>query len=137
MTREFVLQVIAIFLGGGTVQAIIALLKRRAEIRGLDASAGAVSLEASNNLITRLQLDGQQLREQQSSQHGEHLREVEELTRRLTSCAETVTRQQREVALLRTDIGIAQQQIQQLTGQDPYRGAPPPRHEDREPPYRR
>lgn len=127
MSQQFALQILAIFLGGGTVQAVVALLKRRAEIRGLDASSGAVSLEASNNLITRLQLDGQQLREQQSVQHGEHLREVEELTRRLSSCAETITRQQREVALLRTDIGIAQQQIQQLTGQSPYRDNPPPR----------
>lgn len=122
----FFLQVLAVFLGGSTVQLTIFLFRRRAEIHELDSKADAVGLEAANNLITRLQLDAEQVREQLATHRAEHLREIEELTRRLTACHEEGIRMQREIALLRTDIGIARRQIEQLTPVDspPW----PPRH---------
>lgn len=113
MEIGFIFQIAAVFLGGSSVQLLIFLVRRRAEIRELDSKADSVSLEASNNLITRLQLDGEQTRTQITYMRTEHLREMEEMTRRLTVCTEEGLRLTREVALLRNEIGIAQRQLEQ------------------------
>lgn len=54
-TARFALQIAAIFLGGGAVQLIIALLRRRGEVRGLDATADATLLGSANTIIDQLQ----------------------------------------------------------------------------------
>lgn len=115
MDAGFALQVLAVALGGGTVQGLIFLFRRRAEIKELDAKADAIGLEAANNFITRLQLDADQLRQQVSNLRADHLRDVEEMTRRLVAAQEREVRLQREVATLRTDLEIARRQIEQLT----------------------
>lgn len=115
MDAGFILQVAAVFLGGGSVQLTIALLKRRSEIKELDAKADAVGLEAANNFITRLQLDAEQLRQQIVNLRADQVRDIEEMTRRLTASQEREVRLQREVAMLRTDLEIARRQIEQLT----------------------
>ena len=122
MDKGFALQVLAVFLGGGTVQLVIFLARRRAEIRQLDASSGAVTTEAANNFITRLQLDGDHLRQQIAQMKADHLREAEEMTRRLTIAHEETVRLQREVAILRTDLDIALRQVEQLRGPGHYGG---------------
>lgn len=73
MDAGFALQVLAVALGGGTVQGLIFLFRRRAEIKELDAKADAIGLEAANNFITRLQLDADQLRQQVSNLRADHL----------------------------------------------------------------
>lgn len=119
MDLGFLFQIAAVFLGGSSVQLIVFLIRRRSELGEMDAKADAVSLEASNNLITRLQLDGEQLRAQIVALRAEHLIETEEMTRRLTACTEQGVRLQREIALLRNDIVIAQKQIDQLAPPGP------------------
>jgi hypothetical protein len=52
---RFVLQVVAIALGGGSVQMGIFLLKRRSELRSLDATAGSTALTSANEYIATLQ----------------------------------------------------------------------------------
>ncbi len=115
MDTGFLLQVLAVFLGGGTTQLAVALLRRRAEIKQMDAQASSVSLDASNRLIERLQLDAEQLRQQVANLRADHLRDVEEMTRRLTAAQEREARLHREVAILRTDLDIARRQIDQLS----------------------
>ena len=116
------LGILTVFLGSGSVQLMIFLFRRRAEIKELDAKSGAVALEASNNLITRLQLAEQQQREQNAMLAAQHLREIEEMTRRLTAATEEAVRMQRELATLRTDLGIARRQIEQMSGGGHYYG---------------
>lgn len=122
MDAGFALQVAAVFLGGSSVQLIVFLVRRRAEIRELDTKADAVALEASNNPITRLQLDAEQLRQQIQGMRTDHLREIEEMTRRLGLATDEGVRLQREVASLRTEIAIAQRQLDQLQLPGLYRG---------------
>ena len=51
----FILQVMALITGGGIVQLILALIRRRPEIRKIDAEVDSVALTSQNAYIDRLQ----------------------------------------------------------------------------------
>ena len=63
-TLRFVLQVVAIALGGGSVQMGIFLLKRRSELRSLDATSGSTALTSANEYIATLQGGEKAIREE-------------------------------------------------------------------------
>jgi hypothetical protein len=118
----FALQVVALITGGGIVQLIVFLLRRRSEITALDKTASAPLLTSANELIVRLE----------ASEARAGLR-VDELTSRLASeqrssiellrvANDENLRLGSEIAKLRVDLGISQRQIKELEFQfDRYR----------------
>ncbi|MGH3985757.1 MAG: hypothetical protein ACRDTZ_00360 [Pseudonocardiaceae bacterium] len=127
-TLRFILQVVAIFLGSGTVQLVIAVLRRKPELRKINTSADVdeatvreMQTTAQDKLITALQRDGEVYRDQ-----------VREFATKVTRLEDRAIQAQREfagelrtahaentrlttrVAQLQTDNDILQRQIDEL-----------------------
>ncbi|MFN2478573.1 MAG: hypothetical protein ABR615_05300 [Pseudonocardiaceae bacterium] len=120
-TLRFVLQVVAIALGGGSVQMGIFLLKRRSELRSLDATAGSTALTSANEYIATLQggekamrdeLDKMQARTQAMQKEWDI--ERAELTVALENESRQVGRLSAYLARCKADLSVAESQIQEL-----------------------
>jgi hypothetical protein len=132
VTPAFLLQVAAIAVGGGSVQLAIFLLKRRAELRSLDAASDATLLNSANAYIVTLQAGDKILRAEVESLKKEILvlkqawadeRQVmrEEWdgerisnTEAMESANRMVTRCRLDLAAVRADLLVAQAQIAEL-----------------------
>ena len=121
-TLRFVLQVVAIALGGGSVQMAIFLLKRRSELRSLDATAGSTALTSANEYIATLQggekamrdeLDKVQARIQAMQREWDN--ERAELTVALENESRQVARLSGYLARCKADLSVAQSQLEELT----------------------
>lgn len=118
---RFLLGILTVFLGGGTVQLIIALIRRRAELRQLNTAADVNTSTVTDTLIKRLQEDGVVYREQVK----EYIAKVERLEARyeqaqrdfaaqLQDAHNENTRLVTRIAQLQTDLDIANRQIADL-----------------------
>jgi hypothetical protein len=114
-TTRFVLQVIALITGGGIVQLIVFLLRRRSEIAALDKTSTAPLLTSANELIERLQVSQARLEDQVEKLNGRLVTEQEKATERLDLAHTQNRRLAGEVAELRVDVAVLQRQIDQLT----------------------
>lgn len=132
MNSAFLLQIIAIAIGGGTVQLTIFLLKRRAELRSLDAASDATLLNSANAYIVTLQAGDKALRVEVDSLKAEIAELKEGWTRdRLAMRAEwdvernantealenanrQVARFLSDLARVRTDLQMARAEIAEL-----------------------
>ena len=121
-TLRFVLQVVAIALGGGSVQMGIFLLKRRSELRSLDATAGSTALTSANEYIATLQggekamrdeLDKAQARIQMMQREWDIERAA--LTVALENESRQVARLSGYLARCKADLSVAQSQLEELT----------------------
>ena len=121
-TLRFVLQVVAIALGGGSVQMGIFLLKRRSELRSLDATSGSTALTSANEYIATLQggekavreeLDRMQARTQTMRKEWDI--ERAELTAALENESRQVARLSAYLARCKADLAVADSQIEELT----------------------
>ncbi len=121
-TLRFVLQVVAIALGGGSVQMAIFLLKRRSELRSLDATSGSAALTSANEYIATLQsgekamrveLDKIQVRSEAMQKQGDTERAL--LTDALDNERRQVARLSADLARFKADLAVAESQIEQLT----------------------
>lgn len=121
MSSQFLLSVAAIATGGGFVQLLIFLLKRRSEIRALDRGSDAGLLTSANELISRQQADSDALRKEITRLSGAH-RDLEaaiaaervHFTRQMDIAHAENARLGGQVAQLRTDLDIANRQIGEL-----------------------
>lgn len=59
MSAAFVLNVVGVFIAGSSVQLLIFLIKRRAELRSLDTQSDSVALTSANAYIVTLQAGGE------------------------------------------------------------------------------
>lgn len=127
-TLRFALQVIAVFLGGGSVQIFAIIVKRRAELRQLNtasdvnqAAAEEKRVTAADTLIRRLQEDGAVYREQVTALQTK----VERLENRYETAQRDFAAQLRDahleharlttrIAQLQTDLDVSQRQIDEL-----------------------
>ncbi len=64
MSAAFILQIAAIAIGGGSVQLVIFLLRRRAELHKLDAESDSTLLDSANIYIGTLQTGEKALRDE-------------------------------------------------------------------------
>ncbi|MDQ3762830.1 MAG: hypothetical protein M3460_14600 [Actinomycetota bacterium] len=69
-TLRFILQVAAIATGGGFVQLLIFILKRRSELRNLDATSGSAALDSANSYIATLQGGEKAVRDELDKMHA-------------------------------------------------------------------
>lgn len=131
ISGAFVLQIIAIALGGGTVQLCIFLLRRRSELRQLNTSSDATvstsykeQVASYKEQVLQLKDDGTMYREQLRDLQAKidrletkHLQAQRDFTSQLTDAQAENTRLTTQVARLRTDLGIAQRQVTELERQ--------------------
>lgn len=121
-TLRFVLQVVAIALGGGSVQMAIFLLKRRSELRSLDATAGSTALTSANEYIATLQGGEKAMREElnkvqariQAMQREWDI-ERADLTVALENENRQVARLSGYLARCKADLAVAESQLEELT----------------------
>lgn len=130
-TLRFVLQVAAIALGGGSVQMAIFLLKRRSELRSLDAVSGSAALTSANQYIATLQGGEKAVRDElvKVQDRFEVLQrqwdiERADLTEALANEHRQVVRLSGYLARCKSDLAVAESQIQQLA----HHGRPSARH---------
>lgn len=123
-TLRFVLQVVAIALGGGSVQMVIFLIKRRSELRSLDATSGSAALTSANEYIATLQSGEKAMRARSEAMQKQWDTERALLTDALDNERRQVARLSADVARFRADLAVAEAQIEQLTRH----GRPSARH---------
>lgn len=71
---RFILQVLAVLLGGGSVQLIVRLLSRRSELRKVNSESDSVVVAAANNQVLRLEGEVQRL----MTNHSELKKELDQ-----------------------------------------------------------
>lgn len=64
---QFLLQVLGVFLGGGAVQLVVQLIRRRSELRQINTEADSVVVAAANNQVIRLESELARVLEDQAS----------------------------------------------------------------------
>jgi predicted nucleic acid-binding Zn-ribbon protein len=120
-TARFVFQILAVAVGGGTVQLTIFLLKRRAELRSLDATTGSTALVSANAYIVTLQKGEEIVRGEVKALKDEMAkirRECDEERFANTLALETANRKIErfvsELARVKTDLAVATAEISNL-----------------------
>jgi HAMP domain-containing protein len=131
-TLRFILQVVAITLGGGTVQLAIFLLRRRGELRSLSVNTDATALGSANEYVKTLQDADRTLRREITDLKTEIRRMQTEwnaervvATDALTSATRELERALTELARTKADLVVARAQITELGGRLPGRHRDP------------
>ena len=121
-TLRFILQVAAIATGGGFIQLLIFILKRRSELRNLDATSGSAALTSANSYIATLQrgenamrneLDKTRARIESMQKQWDSERAA--LTDALHNERRQVARLATDLARYQTDLAVADARIAELT----------------------
>lgn len=114
---QLILGVLTVAVGGGSVQLLIFLLKRRGELKALDRTSQATEREGQGAFIDRVFVS-----EERASKRADQLEE--QIRQAQVDFADQMKLQRREnarlsakVASLSTDLGIAQRQVGELTRQ--------------------
>ena len=133
MDSAFIFQIAAVFFGGGSVQLFVFHQKRRAELRSLDTASDATLLNSANAYIVTLQAGDKALREEvttlkteisvlKQAYTEERLVLRKEWDTERTSNTEALETANREVsrfrldlAKVRSDLAVAQDQITDLS----------------------
>lgn len=121
-TLRFILQVAAIATGGGFIQLLIFVLKRRSELRNLDATSGSAALASANSYIATLQTGENTVRSQLDKMHTD-IRAMQKqwdgeraaLTDALDNERRQVARLAADLARYRADLAVADARIAELT----------------------
>lgn len=118
---RLLLSVLTVFMGGGAVQLLIFLLRRRAELRQLSTTSEVNQATAAETLIRRLQEDGATYREQVAGLHTKlerledrHVQAQRDFAAQLRDAHIENTRLVTRVAQLQTDLDIAGRQLDEL-----------------------
>lgn len=118
---QVILSTIAVILGGGTVQLIIAIIRKRSELGNIDAQSDDIQAKIAERLRDSLAKESERqetrslaLEARIDVLHEESLRERAECDRRILAEVEASSRLVREVAKLRTDLAVARRQIRVL-----------------------
>lgn len=118
---EFLINVLTVFLGGGTVQLLIFLLRRKPELKKIQSDTDSVQVQASIALVTKLQEDGSVYRDQVKSllvkvelMESKHNTAQESFAQQLRDAHSENTRLATRVAQVQTDLDIAQRQVDDL-----------------------
>ena len=131
ISSAFILQILAIALGGGTVQLCIFLLRRRSELRKLNTDSDATistsykeQVASYKEQVLQLKDDGTTYREQLRDLQAKvdrletrHVQAQRDFTSQLNDAQAENTRLTTQVARLHTDLGIANRQVAELERQ--------------------
>ncbi len=121
-TLRFILQVAAIATGGGFIQLLIFVLKRRSELRNLDATSGSAALASANSYITTLQTGENTMRGQLDKMHADVRMMQKQWDVERAALTDALDNERRQVARLagdlaryRADLAVADARIAELT----------------------
>ncbi len=123
-TLRFILQVFAVFMGGGSVQLLLRVFNRRNERKTTDATSGATALDAQSKYIDRLQTGSAADRAEVDKlrtrlDDNETRRDVDDRrsARALDNAREEIERLASDLARTRANLAVAQNTIQELSHQ--------------------
>jgi hypothetical protein len=126
---RFILQIFALIVGGGTVQLLVFLLKRRSELRSLDTASDATALNSANAYVVTLQAGEQKLREHLAVLEVRigNMQRTWDIERRahteaLNNAHRELSRVTAEAARMKTDLAVAQAQITKMSARHEWRG---------------
>lgn len=118
---QLILGVLTVTLGGGTVQLILAMVRRRTDLRKTDTESDVNQSTVYDKIIQRLQEDATTYREQARAVHTEaealkerHRAELRGLTQRLEDAHTEHSRLSSTIARLRNDLDIANRQVDDM-----------------------
>jgi chromosome segregation ATPase len=112
VTWPQILVAVAQVAAGGTIaQSIMALVRRRSELRKLDREAESVAVETADKLVVMLRTELNDAKERQAHEREQHEREREDLRRRIAALGD-------ETAGLRAKLAAAQSEIARLNAAD-------------------
>lgn len=121
-TLRFILQVAAIATGGGFIQLLIFIFKRRSELRNLDATSGSAALTSANSYIATLQTGENAMRDELDKMRAriESMQkqwdiERATLTDALHNERRQVGRLAADLARYQADLAVAHARIAELT----------------------
>lgn len=120
-TQKLILQVFGVVVGGGLLQLIIFLLKRRSTLRALDTSSDATQLTSANEFIAILQAEMKILRAeitQLKSEIDSLKRQLsiahDDAARDVTRAEDTVNRLTLDLARSRSDIAVLRAEVGEI-----------------------
>jgi len=132
VNSAFILQIAAIAIGGGSVQFLIFLLRRRSELHKLDAESDATLLDSATDYIGTLQTGEKALRieiadlkaelrtlkqawaDERAAIRGEWDAERAANTEALESSNRDVSRFRLQLAQVRAELSVSQSEIEEL-----------------------
>jgi tRNA A37 N6-isopentenylltransferase MiaA len=101
---RFLLQALAIVVGGGTVQLVIQLTRRRSELRKVNSESDSVVVAAANNQVVRLEAELQrvsndcaQVRTDLDNERSRRVADIAEMQRRNTQALADAQERSNEV----------------------------------------
>lgn len=122
MTLSTILAIVALILGPGGAAVILFLLKRRPELRKLDATSGADALKSANEYIKTLQAGEKSVRADMERialkvtvLETQLVAERLAATEALASSQREIGRLSAELARVRTDLAVTQAEMIELT----------------------
>jgi predicted nucleic acid-binding Zn-ribbon protein len=128
-TLRFLLQIAGVFIGGGAVQLTIFILRRRSELKNLDATSGSTALTSANTYIGTLQageaaarLEIQKLQVRLDAAEAKREDEDRRSTRIINAGRDEIDRLTADLARTRSNLAIANAQINELEQQLANRG---------------
>jgi hypothetical protein len=114
-TTQLILQIVGVAVGGTLVQLIIFLIKKRADLRGINTASDSAVVTTSNLLMDRLAAAEVAGRAEIDRLNRLLTNERQGFTRAINSCRGEIGRLGADVARLRNDHDIAQARIRALT----------------------
>jgi chromosome segregation ATPase len=118
---QLILGIVTVALGGGTVQLVLGLIRRRSELRKTDTESALNQSSVYDKIIERLQEDAATYRDQARAVQTEaeglkerHRAEVRSLTVQLNEAHVENERLATMIARARTDLDIAQRQVDEM-----------------------
>lgn len=122
MSLDSILTIAALILGPGGATIIVFLLRRRPELRNLDATSGSSALGSANEYIQTLQAGEKAVRSDLESLNVQVRVLQQQLASERTAASEALANSQREIgrlsaelARVRTDLAVTQAEMIELT----------------------
>jgi chromosome segregation ATPase len=131
-TLRLVLQFCGVVIGAGGGQLVIFIFRRRGELKSLDATSGSTALDSANAYISTLQtgelstrgeLDKMHVRLESMQQQLDNERRTS--TDALEASEREISRLRAELGRVRSDLAVAQSQIDQMGFHMPGRHSDP------------
>lgn len=105
---DVIVSVAQVAAGGTIVQALVALLRRRSELRQLDRSTDGVVVETAESVVAMLHEELKANRVEMAQMKADHKAEREDMQRQITQLSEELSRVRAELAYAKAEIGRLQ-----------------------------
>jgi dTDP-4-dehydrorhamnose reductase len=105
---DIVVSIAQVAAGGTIVQALVALFRRRSELRQLDRSTDGVEVETAKSVVTMVREDLVQNRAEMAQMKKDHAAREADMQRQIIQLSEELSRVRAELAIAKAEIGRLQ-----------------------------